>query len=70
MQAQRGEFERELGFPAYQLGLLNTAAGGISPAVIGERPQKETGLGDILGTGAGLAAAYFTGGLAGGSGGK
>ena len=70
LQAQRGEFERELGFPAYQLGLLNTAAGGISPAVIGERTQKETGLGDILGTGAGLAAAYFTGGLAGGSGGK
>ena len=30
LQAQRGEFERELGFPAYQLGLLNTAAGGIS----------------------------------------
>eukprot|EP01047_Picozoa_sp_COSAG01_P087787 COSAG01_NODE_20358_length_958_cov_1.017462_1_plen_259_part_10 len=29
LQAQRGEFERELGFPAYQLGLLNTAAGGI-----------------------------------------
>ena len=70
LQAQRGEFERELGFPAYQLGLLNTAAGGISPAVIGQRQQKETGLGDILGTGAGLAAAYFTGGLAGGPGGK
>ena len=64
LQAQRGEFERELGFPAYQLGLLNTAAGGISPAVIGQRQQKETGLGDILGTGAGLAAAYFSGGLA------
>ena len=63
LQAQRGEFERELGFPAYQLGLLNTAAGGISPAVIGQRQQKETGLGDILGTGAGLAAAYFSGGL-------
>ena len=66
LQAQRAEFDRELGFPAYQLGLLNTAAGGISPAVIGQRQQKETGLGDILGTGAGLAAAYFTGGLAGG----
>ena len=66
LQAQRAEFERELGFPAYQLGLLNTAAGGISPAVIGQRQQKETGLGDILGAGAGLAAAYFSGGMLGG----
>ena len=66
LQAQRGEFERELGFPAYQLGLLNTAAGGISPAVIGQRAQKETGLGNILAAGAGLTAAAFTGGLAGG----
>ena len=65
IQAQRAEFERELGFPAYQLGLLNTAAGGISPAVIGQRTQKETGLGDILAAGAGLTAAAFTGGLAG-----
>ena len=63
LQAQRAEFERELGFPAYQLGLLNTAAGGISPAVIGQRQQKETGLGDILGAGVGLASAYFMGGM-------
>ena len=63
LQAQRGEFERELGFPAYQLGLLNTAAGGISPAVIGQRQQKETGLGDVLGAGVGLASAYFMGGM-------
>lgn len=66
LQAQRAEFERELGFPAYQLGLLSTAAGGISPAVIGQRQRKETGLGDILGAGAGLASAYFTGGMLGG----
>lgn len=66
LQTQRAEFDRELGFPAYQLGLLNTAAGGISPAVIGQRTQKETGLGDILGAGAGLASAYFTGGMLGG----
>ena len=66
LQAQRAEFDRELGFPAYQLGLLNTAAGGISPAVIGQKMQKETGLGDILATGAGLAAAVFSGGMAGG----
>ena len=63
LQAQRAEFERELGFPAYQLGLLQAASGQISPAVIGQRQQKETGLGDILATGAGLAAAAFTGGM-------
>lgn len=62
LQAQRAEFERELGFPAYQLGLLNTAAGGISPAVIGERTQKETGLGDILATGAAMFGAAAAGG--------
>ena len=69
LQAQRAEFDRELGFPAYQLGLLNTAAGGISPAVIGQRTQKETGLGDILAAGAGLTAAAFSGGMLGGRGG-
>ena len=69
LQAQRAEFDRELGFPAYQLSLLNTAAGGISPAVIGQRTQKETGLGDILAAGAGLTAAAFSGGMLGGSGG-
>ena len=62
LQAQRAEFERELGFPAYQLGLLNTAAGGISPAVIGQRDQKETGLGDILATGAAMFGAAAAGG--------
>ena len=69
LQAQRAEFDRELGFPAYQLSLLNTAAGGISPAVSGQRTQKETGLGDILAAGAGLTAAAFSGGMLGGSGG-
>lgn len=62
LQAQRAEFDRELGFPAYQLGLLNTAAGGISPAVIGQRTQKETGLGDILATGAAMFGAAAAGG--------
>jgi len=70
LQAQRAEFERELGFPAYQLGLLQAASGQISPAVIGQRQQKETGLGDILAAGAGLTAAAFSGGLVGGPGGK
>jgi len=70
IQAQRGEFERELDFPAYQLGLLQAASGQISPAVIGQRVQKETGLGDILAAGAGLTAAAFSGGLVGGPAGK
>ena len=66
LQAQRAEFDRELDQPLRQLGLLQAASGQISPAVIGQRQQKETGLGDILATGAGLAAAAFSGGLAGG----
>jgi len=35
LQAQRGEFERELDFPLRQLGLLQAASGQISPAVLG-----------------------------------
>jgi hypothetical protein len=35
LQAQRGEFERELDFPLRQLGILQAASGQISPAVIG-----------------------------------
>ncbi|MAD47921.1 MAG: hypothetical protein CMQ53_01060 [Gammaproteobacteria bacterium] len=64
LQAQRGEFERELGYPAYQLGLLGQAAGGISPAVIGQTQtaKKSVGFGDILGAGAGLLGAGFMGG--------
>ena len=65
LQAQRGEFERELDFPLRQLGILQAASGQISPAVIGQRQQKETGLGDILATGAGLASAAFMGGFGG-----
>ena len=62
LQAQRAEFERELDFPLRQLGLLSTAAGGISPAVISQRTQKETGLGDILATGAAMFGAAAGGG--------
>ncbi len=62
LQAQRGEFERELDFPLRQLGLLQAASGQISPAVIGERQQKETGLGDILATGAAMFGAAAAGG--------
>jgi hypothetical protein len=64
LQAQRGEFQRELDYPAYQLGLLGQAAGGISPAVIGQTQtsKKDVGFGDILGTAAGLGGTLFTGG--------
>ena len=65
LEAQRAEFDRELGFPAYQLGLLTTAAGGVSPYVIGktETTRRSTGLGDILGAAAGLGGAIYTGGF-------
>lgn len=69
LQAQRAEFNRELDFPLRQLGILQAASGQISPAVIGQRVQKETGMGDILGAGLGLASAYFMGGMGGMGGG-
>lgn len=62
LQAQRGEFERELDFPLRQLGILQAASGQISPAVISQRTKKETGLGDILATGASLFGAAAMGG--------
>ena len=62
LEAQRAEFDRELDFPLRQLGILQAASGQISPAVIGQRTQKETGLGDILAAGAGILGASFTGG--------
>ena len=44
LQAQRGEFERELDFPLRQLGLLQAASGQISPSVIGiDTRQKSSG---------------------------
>ena len=65
LEAQRAEFDRELGFPAYQLGLLGQAAGGVSPDVIGQTQtsRRSTGLGDILGAAAGLGGAAFMGGF-------
>ena len=69
LQAQRAEFERELDFPLRQLGLLQAASGQISPAVISQRTQKETGLGDILATGASLLGAAAMGGAFGKGGG-
>ena len=70
LQAQRGEFERELGYPAYQLGLLGQAAGGINPAVIGQTQtgKKSVGFGDILGAAAGIGGAMATGGAFGAGG--
>ncbi len=69
LQAQRGEFERELDFPLRQLGILQAASGQISPAVISQRTQKETGLGDILATGAAMFGAAAGGGAFGKGGG-
>ena len=54
LTADRGEFERELGYPAYQLGLLGTAAGAIGPNVIGQNKTGRTsqfGFGIDLGGG-------------------
>jgi hypothetical protein len=62
IQAQRGEFERQIDQPLRQLGILQAASGQISPAVIGQRTQKETGLGDILATGAAMFGAAAGGG--------
>jgi len=42
LTADRGEFDRRLGYPAYQLGLLGQAAGGINPAVIGRTTKGKT----------------------------
>jgi len=62
LQAQRGEFERQIDQPLRQLGLLQAASGQISPAVIGQIGKKETGLGDILATGAAMFGAAAGGG--------
>jgi len=42
LQAQRGEFERELDFPLRQLGLLQAASGQISPAVLGRDSKTKS----------------------------
>lgn len=59
LQAQRGEFERELDFPLRQLGILQAASGQISPSVIGrDSRSKFSGfdLGDAEEFGAGLTS--------------
>lgn len=66
LQAQRGEFERELDFPLRQLGILQAASGQISPSVIGRDSRfKQYGfdLGDADEAGRSLTAAsgFFKG---------
>tara|TARA_R110002012_G_scaffold3686_9_gene17358 strand:- start:3588 stop:4712 length:1125 start_codon:yes stop_codon:yes gene_type:complete len=63
LTAQRGEFDREQGYPAYILGLLGQAAGGINPAVIGKTTKGKTSgfnIGDLGKFLTGGADAYET----------
>jgi len=54
IDAQRGEFQRALGYGPQQIGLLGAGMG--TPLVGGTTTgQQKTGLGDVLGTGAQLA---------------
>ena len=53
LSAARGEFERALGFPGQQLGYLTGAVSGV-PMMPTQTSQKQTGLGDVLGTAAQL----------------
>jgi hypothetical protein len=65
LQAQRGEFERELDFPLRQLGLLQAASGQISPSVIGRDTKSKAfqidaeGLGEALTGGANFFKGLF-----------
>jgi hypothetical protein len=58
IDAQRGEFQRALGYGPQQIGLLQAGMGTplISQTTTG---QQKTGTGDILGTAAQLAGMYF-----------
>jgi hypothetical protein len=60
IDAQRGEFQRALGYGPQQIGLLQAGMGTplISQTTTG---QQKTGLGDVLGTAAQLAGMYFMG---------
>jgi len=58
IDAQRGEFQRALGYGPQQIGLLQGGMG--TPLVSTTTTGKQkTGLGDILGTGAQLAGMYL-----------
>ena len=58
IDAQRGEFQRALGYGPQQIGLLQ---GGMGTPLISQTTtgQQKTGSGDILGTAAQLAGMYF-----------
>ena len=60
IDAQRGEFQRALGYGPQQIGLLQAGMGTplVSTTTTGD---KETGLGDVLGGAAQLAGMYFMG---------
>ena len=60
IDAQRGEFQRALGYGPQQIGLLQAGMGTplISQTTTG---QQKTGAGDVLGTAAQLAGMYFMG---------
>lgn len=58
LQAARGEFERALAYGPQQLGLLQA---GMGIPLTSQTVQRRTGLGDILGAGAGLLGSYFLG---------
>ena len=58
IDAQRGEFQRALGYGPQQIGLLSAGMG--KPLVGGTTTQaQETGAGNVLGTAAQLAGMYF-----------
>jgi len=60
IDAQRGEFQRALGYGPQQVGLLQAGMG--TPLVTTtQTDSKKTGAGDVLGTAAQLASAYFMG---------
>jgi len=62
IDAQRGEFQRALGYPQQQIGLLQAGMG--TPLVSTTTTGKQkTGLGDVLGGAAGLLGSAWTGGF-------
>ena len=62
IDAQRGEFQRALGYGPQQIGLLQAGMG--TPLVTTSTTGKQsTGLGDVLGGAAGLLGSAWTGGF-------
>ena len=65
LDAQRAEFDREQADPLMRFGLFQQGAMGVPTSVIGQTTtrRQETGLGDILRTGAQLFGASLSGGM-------